>query len=177
MIEAIPKVVVSTTLSSVDSHNTTIIADKLAKEISQLKQQPGKAIVIFGSPRLTQTLAQLGLVDEYQLTVSPVLLGSGLPILCAADRQAVVTITVQPRLCFGRPGVALSSGAIIRWQVAEPKGEIPMHKVISADGTPIAYDRVGDGPALISILGATATGLAAQQGDADGDTPFTKLYL
>lgn len=49
-----------------------------------------------------------------------------------------------------------------------------MHKVISADGTPIAYDRVGEGPALIYIVGATATrGLAAQQGDANGDTPFT----
>lgn len=49
-----------------------------------------------------------------------------------------------------------------------------MYKVISADGTPIAYDRVGEGPALILILGATATrGLAAQQGDAEGDTPFT----
>lgn len=52
-----------------------------------------------------------------------------------------------------------------------------MHKVVSKDGTPIAYDRVGEGPALIYVLGATATrGLAAQQGDADGDTPFT-TYL
>ncbi|MEZ4657830.1 MAG: alpha/beta hydrolase [Caldilineaceae bacterium] len=49
-----------------------------------------------------------------------------------------------------------------------------MHKVISKDGTSIAYDRVGDGPALIHVLGATATrGLAAQQGDLEGDTPFT----
>lgn len=49
-----------------------------------------------------------------------------------------------------------------------------MHNVISADGTPIAYDRVGEGPALIYILGATATrGLAAQQGDTEGATPFT----
>lgn len=78
-IEAIPKVVVSTTLSSVDWHNTSIIAANLGEEISQRKQQPGKDIVIFGSPSLTQTLAQLGLVDEYQLTVSPVLLGNGMP--------------------------------------------------------------------------------------------------
>ena len=77
-IEAIPKVVVSTTLGSVDWNNTTIIADKLAEEISQRKQQPGKDIVIFGSPSLTQALAQLNLVDEYQLTVSPVLLGTGM---------------------------------------------------------------------------------------------------
>lgn len=49
-----------------------------------------------------------------------------------------------------------------------------MHNVISADGTSIAYDRVGEGPALIYILGATATrGLAAEQGDGDGSTPFT----
>lgn len=77
-IEAIPKVVVSTTLGSVDWHNTTIIADKVVEEISQLKQQPGKDIVIFGSPSLTQALAQLNLVDEYQLTLSPVLLGNGM---------------------------------------------------------------------------------------------------
>jgi pimeloyl-ACP methyl ester carboxylesterase len=49
-----------------------------------------------------------------------------------------------------------------------------MYKTISADGTPLVYDRVGQGPAVIFVLGATATrGLAAQQGDADADTPFT----
>jgi dihydrofolate reductase len=78
-IEAIPKVVVSTTLKSVDWNNTTIIADNLVDEIAKLKQQPGKDIVIFGSPSLAQTLAQLGLVDEYQLTLSPVILGAGKP--------------------------------------------------------------------------------------------------
>lgn len=49
-----------------------------------------------------------------------------------------------------------------------------MYKTISADGTPIVYNRAGQGPAVIFVLGATATrGLAAQQGDADADTPFT----
>lgn len=49
-----------------------------------------------------------------------------------------------------------------------------MHTVISADGTPIAYDRTGNGPAVIFVLGATATrGLAAQQGDGEAETPFT----
>ncbi len=76
-IEAIPKVVVSTTLDGVDWNNTTLISDNLVAAIEALKQQPGKDIVIFGSPSLTQALAQLGLVDEYQLTVSPVLLGQG----------------------------------------------------------------------------------------------------
>ena len=49
-----------------------------------------------------------------------------------------------------------------------------MHKVISADGTSIAYDRIGTGPALIHVLGATATrGLSADRGDAGEETQFT----
>lgn len=49
-----------------------------------------------------------------------------------------------------------------------------MNRVISKDGTPIVYDRAGHGPAVIFVLGATATrGLATQQGDAADDTPFT----
>jgi len=45
-----------------------------------MKQQPGKDIVIFGSGRLVSQLAQAGLVDEYQLRVHPVILGSGKPL-------------------------------------------------------------------------------------------------
>lgn len=49
-----------------------------------------------------------------------------------------------------------------------------MNKVISADGTPIAYDQVGQGPALINVLGATATrGMVAEQGNAETTMPFT----
>jgi len=102
-IEAIPKVVVSTTLNSVDWYNTSIIADNLAAEISRLKQQPGKAIVIFGSPSLTQALAQLGLVDEYQLTVSPVLLGTGMPFFAPlAEKQSLQLLS----------SMSLASGAL-----------------------------------------------------------------
>lgn len=89
-IEAIPKVVVSTTLASVDWNNTSIISDDLVTAINTLKAQPGKDIVIFGSPSLTQTLAQLGLVDEYQLTVSPVLLGQGMQFFASlAEKQSL----------------------------------------------------------------------------------------
>ncbi|MEZ4860141.1 MAG: dihydrofolate reductase family protein [Caldilineaceae bacterium] len=89
-IEQIPKVVVSTTLAESDWHNTTIINDNLVAAIEALKQQPGKDIVIFGSPSLTQTLAQFGLVDEYQLTVSPVLLGKGIEFFAPlAEKQSL----------------------------------------------------------------------------------------
>lgn len=89
-IEEIPKVVVSTTLTESDWHNTTIINDDLVAAIEALKQQPGKDIVIFGSPSLTQALAQLGLVDAYQLTVSPVLLGKGIQFFAPlAEKQSL----------------------------------------------------------------------------------------
>lgn len=49
-----------------------------------------------------------------------------------------------------------------------------METVISKDGTKIAYDRFGSGPALVNVLGATATrGMAAPQGDAADHSPFT----
>lgn len=49
-----------------------------------------------------------------------------------------------------------------------------MQTVISKDGTTIAYDSIGSGPALIHVLGATATrGLSAERGDAGEETQFT----
>ena len=51
-----------------------------AEEISKLKQQPGKDLVIYGSANLVQNFTQLGLIDEYQLLVHPVLLGNGKPL-------------------------------------------------------------------------------------------------
>ena len=49
-----------------------------------------------------------------------------------------------------------------------------MNKAISKDGTPIVYDRSGEGPALINVLGATATrGMVAQHGSNEATMPFT----
>ena len=43
----------------------------------ELKKQPGKDIVIFGSSTLASPLLQMGFVDEYRIILQPVLLGSG----------------------------------------------------------------------------------------------------
>jgi dihydrofolate reductase len=104
-IEAIPKVVVSTTLRGVDWHNTTLIAANLVEEIKQLKQLPGKDIVIFGSPSLTQALAQLGLVDEYQLTMSPVLLGRGVQFFAPLTAKQPLQLLSSKPLASGALGL------------------------------------------------------------------------
>ncbi|MNY63947.1 hypothetical protein D3C86_2009810 [compost metagenome] len=52
----------------------------IEEEINALKQQSGGDIVILGSPRIAHHLMQLNLIDEYKISVSPVLIGSGLPL-------------------------------------------------------------------------------------------------
>jgi dihydrofolate reductase len=72
-----PKYVVSTTLEEAEWNNSTLIKENVAEEVSRLKQQPGKDVLIFGSGDLVNTLMRHGLIDEYRLMVFPVVVGSG----------------------------------------------------------------------------------------------------
>ena len=79
LIDDIPKIVYSRTLQRVDWKNTTLKNQISKEEILGLKQQHGKNILV-GSPSMIVAFAQLGVVDEYQLCVHPVILGKGLPL-------------------------------------------------------------------------------------------------
>lgn len=70
----------SKTIEQTGLHNTTVISDQLHDNINQLKQQDGKNILIFGSPRASQSLLNEGLIDEFWLFVNPVILGQGMPL-------------------------------------------------------------------------------------------------
>ncbi len=76
----VSKIVLSRTLSEKGLENTTVISDHLADNINQIKKQDGKNILIFGSPRASHSLMNLGLVDEFWIFVNPVLLGKGIPL-------------------------------------------------------------------------------------------------
>jgi dihydrofolate reductase len=76
-MNAMPKVVVSTTLTEPTWNNTTIISGNVAGEVARLKAQYDGDILVQGSATLVQTLAEHGLVDEYRLMVHPVVLGTG----------------------------------------------------------------------------------------------------
>lgn len=79
-IEKTAKIVFSTTLEKVEWNNSRLVREDVEEVIKNLKQQPGKDMVILGSPRFAHYLMQLDLIDEYKITVSPVLIGSGLPL-------------------------------------------------------------------------------------------------
>jgi dihydrofolate reductase len=73
----LPKIVFPTTLKTADWKNSRIVRDSIAEEVSKLKQQSGKGMVIFGSAALGSYLLQKGLVDEYRIILNPVLIGRG----------------------------------------------------------------------------------------------------
>jgi dihydrofolate reductase len=77
---SVTKIVVSKTLHQDDLVNTEIISDNIVDEIKKIKQQPGKNILIFGSPSIVHQLIQDNLIDDYWLFVNPLLLGTGIPL-------------------------------------------------------------------------------------------------
>jgi dihydrofolate reductase len=79
LIDNISKIVFSRTLRNIDWKNTELKNEVIKEEILELKQQAGKNILV-GSPGLIVALTQLNLIDEYQLSVQPIVLGSGLPL-------------------------------------------------------------------------------------------------
>jgi len=76
----LPKIVFSKTLQEVKWNNSRLAKDNIAEEISKMKQQPGKDMVIFGSGSIVSTLMQHGLIDEYRIIVNPIVLGNGNPL-------------------------------------------------------------------------------------------------
>jgi dihydrofolate reductase len=74
--DAIPKIVFSTTLKSVEWNNTTLLHSNLREEIMKLKGQPGKNISI-GALSIASQVAQWDLIDEYHFVVHPIIAGSG----------------------------------------------------------------------------------------------------
>ncbi len=73
----LPKVVFSRTLDSVSWKNTTLAKGELAAEVRRMKQEPGADLVILGSGSIVAQLAQERLIDEFQIALTPVVLGKG----------------------------------------------------------------------------------------------------
>lgn len=102
-MDKLPKIVFSRTLRSVDWESARLATRELKDEIVELKQQSGNDIYV-GSPSMIVQSMNLGLVDELQICVHPVIVGSGLPLFKnISDRTELALVKTR----------AFSSGAVV----------------------------------------------------------------
>lgn len=105
LMNGVPKIVFSSTLATADWHNTTVVQDDAVKAVAELKQQPGKDLALFGSPHLTVSLLEHGLVDELRVMVNPILLGGGKSLFTGLKDR--VPLQLQTSTTFSSGNVLL----------------------------------------------------------------------
>ena len=105
----LPKVVFSTTLSAVQG-NARLASGGLAEEIERLRAEPGEGDIAIGGATLATEAAALGLIDEYQAMVHPVLVGGGISYFPQHERRVdlelVETRTFSSKVVYLRYRVA-----------------------------------------------------------------------
>ena len=102
-IDAAKKYVVSSTLDRVD-WNAELVRGDLEQAVRQLKQAPGNGLFT-GGVKLPQALAELGLIDEYEIVVHPRLVGHGPTLFAGLSKQ--IDLTLVSRVEFGSGAVAM----------------------------------------------------------------------
>ncbi len=74
------KIVFTSTVTKADWHNTKLVNGDLKTEITKLKKQAGKDIIVYGGASFVSALIKEGLIDELYLFVNPTAIGSGMTI-------------------------------------------------------------------------------------------------
>ena len=87
-ISAMPKYVASQSLTEV-TWNATLLGPEVAGAIEQLKAQPGKDLIKYGTSRLDATLLGAHLVDELRLWIMPVVVGTGQRLFEGIDASSL----------------------------------------------------------------------------------------
>jgi len=102
-IDAAKKYVVSSTLDRVD-WNAELVRGDLEKAVQQLKQEPGKGLFV-GGVMLPQALAEMRLIDEYEIVVHPRLAGHGPTLFAGLSKR--IDLRLVSRVEFGSGAVAM----------------------------------------------------------------------
>ncbi|GCE07326.1 riboflavin biosynthesis protein RibD [Dictyobacter aurantiacus] len=108
-INAMPKYVFSSTLEQAAWNNTTIVRGDVVAEVTRLKQQEGRDLLLYGHGLLAETLLKHHLVDVLDLSIYPFVAGQGRPFFREGENTAlrfvaaksfsngIVKITYEPR--------------------------------------------------------------------------------
>ncbi|HJW17703.1 MAG TPA: dihydrofolate reductase family protein [Flavisolibacter sp.] len=95
------KIIVSRTLPDTENDHTIIVRESIAGEISKIKQQPGKDILIFGSPTVTSALMQHDLIDNYWVFMNPVIFGEGIPLFRGSNHKKQLRLLLTRQFSNG----------------------------------------------------------------------------
>jgi len=101
----VKKIVASRTLAAPKNPNVRVVGDDIAGALRAEKQKAGGDIMIFASPTLTRALAAADLVDEWRLSLQPVILGGGLPLF--AKREERTRLELRSSKTFGSGVIAV----------------------------------------------------------------------
>jgi dihydrofolate reductase len=102
-IDAAKKYVVSSTLERAD-WNAELVRGDLGEAVARLKREPGRGLFV-GGVRLPMALAELGLIDEYELVVHPRLVGHGPTLFAGLSKP--VDLKLVSRMELGSGVVAM----------------------------------------------------------------------
>lgn len=95
------KIVFSKTIAEPEWENTIVLNDIHEGEIQKLKNESKNSLLIYGSASIVQQLTNLGLIDEYQLLVHPVALGSGKPLFENLKSRLNLTLSETKKFSSG----------------------------------------------------------------------------
>ena len=99
------KVVVSTTLGSISWKNTRLIRENVVEEMRRVRQEVKGDLLLLASGQLLATLLPAGLVDEVVVTVTPVVLGEGLPYFAGLKERVRLVMLGERRFANGVVGL------------------------------------------------------------------------
>ena len=105
-MNSIPKVVFSKSLTEATWQNSTLISDDIGTAVAKLKEEEGGTLAVFGSPTLTVSLLEEGLVDELRVMVMPILLGAGKSLFTGLRDR--VHLKLGPTIVFSSGNVLMT---------------------------------------------------------------------
>ncbi|MGA4507033.1 dihydrofolate reductase family protein [Propionibacteriaceae bacterium G1746] len=115
----LPKVVFSTTLTTVEGTNTRLATRSLAAEVAALKAEPGTGDIAIAGATLAAQAADLDLIDEYLVRVFPVLVGGGQPFFAHHGHKR------ELELVENRTVGTVGRVVYLRYRVRRPGGRVP----------------------------------------------------
>ncbi|HYE10855.1 MAG TPA: dihydrofolate reductase family protein [Patescibacteria group bacterium] len=110
LVHSKKKYVFSRTLRTIDD-KVTLINDNILEVVNELKNKPGKDIWLYGGASLITAFINLGLVDEYRLSVHPVILGAGKPLFIDITQRVNLKLVNTRSFSSGVVQLCYSSNA------------------------------------------------------------------